>query len=535
MSALGILVILVLAAAVLVALAAWFYERSTREVSLIRTGLGGRKVVMDGGTIALPWFNDIARVNMQTLRLEVRRSGDQALITKDRLRVDVGVEFYVSVEPTEEAISRASQTLGERTFNPDKLRELIEGKLVDTLRAMAAQMTMDELHENRAGFARDVRENLAETLARNGLVLESVSLTALDQTPFAALDENNAFNAVGMRKLAEVIATARKQRAEIESDAEVSVHRAAMEASKRRLEIDLEEQEAQIAQVQQLESLRARQLSEVAQRKAESEEAATGARIAMERAIRTADLAREKSIREVEIAQQQALEIADQQRVIAVAKITEGESKARAAADLAKADAVRAAEAIATARATAEAERKRDLHLIAARQEGEANGLRLKMRAKSEAEAAIDTAAAQVETAKAEAASEEFRIAAMEKEMAARAKGRKALNEAENVFTKEALAHKGDVARLEALPGIVREMVKPAKKIDSIKIHHITGGALDRSGGGAAGDKPVVNQAIDSVLDMAVQLPALKRIGEELGLSLEDGVAGMTEKPKKKD
>ena len=58
-----------------------------------------------------------------------------------------------------------------------------------------------------------------------------MSLTALDQTPFEALDENNAFNAVGMRKLAEVIATSKMERAQIDGEAEVSVRRAGMENS----------------------------------------------------------------------------------------------------------------------------------------------------------------------------------------------------------------------------------------------------------------------------------------------------------------
>ena len=52
-------------------------------------------------------------------------------------------------------------------------------------------------------------------------------------------------------------------------------------------------------------------------------------------------------------------------------------------------------------------------------------------------------------------------------------------------------------------------------------------------GGGAAGagggDKPPVNQALDSIMGMAVQLPALKKIGEELGVSMDKGVAGLAE------
>ncbi|GAB4577008.1 MAG: flotillin domain-containing protein [Roseibium sp.] len=534
MSTLISLIILaaIIIAAVVVVMAV-FYQRSTREVSLVRTGIGGRKVVIDGGTIVLPYFHDVSRVNMQTLRLEVSRSGESALITNDRLRVDVGVEFYVSVEPSEEAIARASQTLGSRTFSADKLRDMVEGKLVDTLRAVAARMTMDELHEKRAEFVREVSAMLQDTLARNGLALESVSLSAMDQTPFAALDENNAFNAVGMRKLAEVIARSKKERAEIDAESDVAVHRSAMEASRRRLEIDLEEQQAQSAQGQELERLRAAQLAEIAERKAESERAVNAARIRMEQDIRSADIAREKAIREAEIAQALALDVAEQDRAIAIAKKTQEESKAISVADLARAEAVKAAEAIATARALAEAQRRKDIAVIAAQQDAEVSGQKKIAEARAEAEAAVDRSKAALEDARADAEAAKLRIASLKSEMSARAEGQKALNEAENVFTKEIVALKTEIARLEAYPKIVEQMVKPAEKIDSIRINHITGLP---GGGGPAGEggtaKPAINQALDSILEMAVQLPALKKVGEELGLSIGDSLDTVTGKKK---
>lgn len=212
-SLLGILipVVVILLFLILIGLVlARLYRRATREISLVKTGAGGKRVIMDGGTIAIPLLHEISHVNMKTLRLEVQRFGEGALITKDRMRVDVGVEFYVSVNATADGVARAAQTLGDRTFDVDQLREMIEGKLVDGLRAVAAQMSMDELHENRSDFVQEVQNTVSEDLLKNGLELESVSLTALDQTPFEALDENNAFNAVGMRKLAEVIARSKK-------------------------------------------------------------------------------------------------------------------------------------------------------------------------------------------------------------------------------------------------------------------------------------------------------------------------------------
>jgi uncharacterized membrane protein YqiK len=516
-----LLVVVLILLVVLVALAAVFYQRSTREHSLIRTGLGGRKVVMDGGVVVLPYFHDVSKVNMQTLRFEVNRSADQALITKDRMRVDVGVEFYVSVDPTIDAISRAAQTLGSRTSNPEKLHELIDGKLIDTLRAVAARMTLDELHENRGEFVAEVRQSVAESLSRNGLALESVSLTSLDQTPFSALDENNAFNAVGMRRLAEVIATSKKERALIDRDAEVAVHRSTMEASKLKLNIDLEQQAAELDQVREIETLRAQQLAEIAERKAESEKASNAARIHMERAIRYEDIAREQAIREAEIARATALEAAEQERNIAVAERSQEESKALAAADLARAEAVSAAEAIATA------ERKKQVAILNARQQTEISSEQLIANEQAEAQSAVETAKATLAEAEAKAQVSKMRLEARRATLSTKAEGRRALNEADNVLNAEIVALKADLAKLDALPRIVAQMVKPAEKINSINVHQISGLGSSSSDGGA--QKPVVNQALDSVMDMAVQLPALKRLGEELGMSIDKGVSGITE------
>ena len=539
MSATSIILLVIVLVAILVVVAAWLYERASREVSLVRTGLGGRKVVLDGGVIVLPYFHKVSRVNMQTMRLEVNRHGEQALITKDRLRVDVGVEFYVSVEPTEESIARASQTLGKRTFEADKLRDLIEGKLVDTLRSVAAQQSMDELHEGRGAFVKEVKSALTEEIRRNGLELESVSLTALDQTPFTALDENNAFNAVGMRKLAEVIANSKKERATIDADAEVSVRRSAMEAAKRTLQIDLEEQEAQIEQVKTLESLRATQLAEIAASKAESEIAANAAKIEMEKSIRASDIRREEEISKAEIAQRLAVETAEQQRNITLRKQSMDEAKAEAAASGARAEAVKAAEDVETAKAIAAAERGKSLDLISAEKESQVHGLRKQHAADTEADTMVKLAGARLKAAQSDADAEKVRLSAMAEEMAMKAENARAMNEAENAMSSEVIDLARDKARLEALPKIVEQMVRPAEKIDSIKIHHITGGALDRSGssgggaGGERGDKPPVNQALDSIMDMAVQLPALRKIGEDLGVSFEDGMSGVVDGDRK--
>ena len=497
------IIALIIVLAALIALAAAFYERATNAVSLVRTGIGGRKVVIDGGMLSLPWFHEVARVNMQTIRLELQRRGDQALITRDRLRVDVGAEFSLSVPPSPASVTRAAQTLGRRSFQPDELRALIEGMFVDALRAVAARKTMDELHEGRAEFVAAVREALTDPVARYGLQLDAVSLTALDQTPFAALDENNAFNAVGLRKLAEVVAQSKKERAEIEGETAVSVRRAAMEASRRKMEIDLDERRAEISQAQQIEALMATQLAEVARAKAEAERAAAEARIHMEQRIQAADIAREQAIREAEILRARALEIAEQDRAVQVLAKSQEESRAQAEADLARAEAVRAHESIETARAGAEAERRRDLGVIAAEAEAAAAGRRAEIAAVS----ARTVAGEKLETARLDAeASLTLRRAETEA-----LTGRIA---AENTRSEASLAHEAELKRLDMMPKVLGEMMKPVEKIKEININQV---------GTVEGSRGAILQALESVLDQAVTAPNLHRVLDRLTDDIRDG------------
>ena len=94
------LIVAVIVIAIVVYLVNWLYRRSTKEVAFVRTGLLGEKVVIDGGAFVLPIIHDITPVNMNVLQMGVVRRRDDALITKDRMRVDVEAEFYVRVAPT---------------------------------------------------------------------------------------------------------------------------------------------------------------------------------------------------------------------------------------------------------------------------------------------------------------------------------------------------------------------------------------------------------------------------------------------------
>src|SRR5262249_6431374 len=102
------------------------YRRSEKDRAYVRTGFGGQKGILDGGSLVMPVFHNISWVNLQTLRLDVRREAAEAMITKDRMRVDIAVEFYVRVKPDSASIALAAQTLGDRTNESEQLRQLVE-------------------------------------------------------------------------------------------------------------------------------------------------------------------------------------------------------------------------------------------------------------------------------------------------------------------------------------------------------------------------------------------------------------------------
>ena len=281
----NIVVILVISGVILIALVtiglilARLYQRASKEMSFVRTGFGGQKVIMSGGAIVLPVLHETIQVNMNTLRLEVRRANEAALITKDRMRVDVQAEFYVRVKPTAESVADAAQTLGRRTTNPQMLKELVEGKFVDALRAVAAAMDMEELHEQRVDFVQRVQQVVLEDLRKNGLELESVSLTSLDQTSQQYFNPQNAFDAQGLTKLTQEIEARRKQRNDIEQETAVLIQMKNLEAERQSLEIARETEYARMEQSREVEIRRAAQVAEVAAERAAKERAAKEAEI----------------------------------------------------------------------------------------------------------------------------------------------------------------------------------------------------------------------------------------------------------------
>jgi uncharacterized membrane protein YqiK len=527
------LIVVAIVVAIGVWLLHWLYLRSSKERAFVRTGLGGQKVVVDGGAFVLPIVHDVIPVNMNTLRLEVARGRDKALITKDRMRVDVIAEFYVRVAASPESVAAAAQTLGLRTMAPEQLKELVEGKFIDALRTAAAEMTMEELHEKRGTYVKRVREAVAGDLTKNGLELESASLTQLDQTSMEFFNPSNAFDAEGLTRLTEQIEHRKKQRNDVEQDTLIAIRNKNLEAEKLSLQIDKEAEHARLEQQREVEVARARQRADLAAERAQREQDAEGAQITARQAIDAArirsDLSleherirKEREVQAAEIERRKAMELAEQQRAIAIALESKAQSEAQAAAEGARALAVAAEEKVFTAREIEMAERKKAIELIGAQQAAEREAIRLTMAARAEKEASDDRGAAIRAQAEADADAEKIRALAARIRAEAEAEATRMMNEAQNVLSPDARASALRMALVGKAEAIIRESVRPMERIEGIKILHVEGLAGGGSGGGDGGGAGFADGVVNSALRFRAQAPIVDQLLREIGLEAGD-------------
>jgi uncharacterized membrane protein YqiK len=303
----AIIILTALSIAIAVYLLHWLYRRSSKEVSFVRTGLGGEKIVLYGGAFVLPIIHNITTVGMRTLRIEVNRGGDKSFITQNRMRVEIVAEFYVRVSPNRESVAIAAGSLGKRTLEPDSLRELVQGRFVDALGIVAAKMTMEEVQENRGQYIKAVKVIVAESLSETGLELEAVSLTGFDQASLEVFDPSNVFDAEGLTQLTEQIESRKKKRNDIEQDTAIKIRSKNLETEQKALEIDKQREFARLKQEREIAMQKVREQTETASEQAEQELLAEAARIKSTEEIEKARISQqdtievERSLREHEL------------------------------------------------------------------------------------------------------------------------------------------------------------------------------------------------------------------------------------------
>ena len=184
---------------------------------------------------------------------------------------------------------------------------------------------------------------------------------------------------------------------------------------------------------------------------------------------------------------------------------------AEAQANLARAEAVKAAQSVITAEEVARAEREKQVAMVKADENAQRSAIALTVAAEAERQAAEDSAHAIRTLAEANALNYEVE-----------AEGKRKLNAAVNVLSPEQIAMNVKLELIRALPEIIAASVKPMERIDGIKIIQVEG--LNRSGGAGAGavepaSGNLAEQAVSAALAYRAQQPLIDSLLKEVGLS----------------
>jgi len=539
-----------------------FLKRPSPSEAIIRIGRATTDVFIGRACWIVPVLHRAATLSLSTIGLTIRRSGHEALVTKDFISTNLAAEFYIRVEPNEDDVKKAARTIGidEGHATSDAIRgkaqELLEPKLIGAIRAVAAQNDFLELHLNREHFAQEVSNALREDLGRNGFTLESVTITELTQTPLSELRVDDIFGASGRETVtntvvAKNIAVKKKVQEEAERTAEIAREQEINVATQNRLmrEGKAREEEAAIkAELAKSEAVETRDLqrqSAIAVERAKKEQTEEAVAIGKRKVIEAAQVDKERTIEAALVDKQVTLTLkareaaeADEQRAQAEARKQKAEQEVITVAHVAEAERGKQVALVVAAKDAEQQKLAAEVDAYRKRLEAEALATAQKQAAEGRADAARFEAQGAAEALKLRAQAESdaaelqatsiTKLAAAHRERGlAEAEVLRGKTEAENAKSRDLLLQEAALQLIAQAPSIVRELVKPAERIGEIKVLQVNGSGLGGLGGGGAalgngasagggGGMPLLGNALGpiakTILETSALMPVIKEV-----------------------
>jgi len=369
-----------------------------------------KKVVLNGGCVVLPGFHELTRVPLRELSIDVERTGKLAVRTQDYLRADMRVTFYVCINASEDDVLTAAARLSRAgQITPEDIKNALEKRADDGIRAAAKTKTLAEIDSDKLGFAQEVLNLIEPDLKKVGLTLNNLAISEIEESD--TYDTNNFFDAQGVRLRTETIQRSIQQKREVELATRVAIEQKELDAEKRSLDIARDKEDAKQAQTLELESLKAEREREIQEKRDREAATAQRTKILQEQSVEEEEIQRQLSVRQKQIdadieleERQKSLKIAqarqreesdvaevnrqksvDSAQYLALVDIAEAERASKVAQQeaaiaiaeqernrfIAEAERAQAEAGVETATSVEEAERTQRLAVIAAQREAE--------------------------------------------------------------------------------------------------------------------------------------------------------------------
>ncbi|AUC60896.1 Inner membrane protein YqiK [Cyanobacterium sp. HL-69] len=480
---------LIAALVVLGVIAIWGYTRvytiTPNNEAFVRTGgifTKDKKVILNGGCMVIPGFHELTRVPLREISIDVVRQGNLAVRTRDYLRANMRVTFYVCISADKDSVLTAAQRLSKQgKISEIDIKDALEKRADDAIRAAAKKKSIAEIDSDKLGFAEEVLNLIQQDLRKVGLTLNNIAISEIEESD--TYDENNYFDAQGVRLRTETIQKSIKQKldvelemsrekSEIELDTRVAIEQQELAAEKQSLSIGKEKEEAKLTKMKEIEFLKAQREREVQESRDQEQAKVERNKILQQQAIEEERIKQQLAVQQSQIQanitleeqnkkfrvaqtlQEQEAEVAqiDRQRTVEATRlfaqiaIAEAEQESQIAQQqasiaiahkekerfAAEAQRAEAEEGVKTAREVENAERQKQLSLIVAEREAaekritDQNVVEIDVfRRRRQAEIARQAAELEAESIRTLADAQKYKLIA-------EAEGKKALINAEN-------------------------------------------------------------------------------------------------------
>lgn len=286
---------------------------------------------------------------------------------------------------------------------------------------------------------------------------------------------------------------------------------------------------AEILQTQKIEMERIEQERQVQESEISQKQVVELARVQQQQAVEEAEIQRNLTVDKAKIEQEATVKETEiERRIILLDKdreekqaeaenaiLVSQKEKERESAliDLltVSAEKARAEAAVETAEALEKAERESKVELIRAEQEADEDRISKEKVADAEAYTIVETAKAELEAAKVKAEATRILSEALLVEARAEADGEEALIIAKNTAEPQVLVSDAVHALVESLPQVTGELMKPAERIESIRV-------LDLGGNGGNSNSGGMSRILGSIINAGAAMPLLKELVNFSGL-----------------
>ncbi|MBT3255402.1 MAG: hypothetical protein HN366_02930 [Deltaproteobacteria bacterium] len=286
------------------------YWKTEPRIAFVRTGFGGSKAVVGRGAFVIPLLHKIQWVDLSETKLQVQRKDENSIITKNRLRADMEMEVYVRVKADKKDVEQAAIALGQRAGNTDALGRFLAPALLNAVQAVASDMALEEIHQNRNAYATGVKTLLVDELNQKGLELTSISLCSFEQTKIEFYDPDNVFDSEGILAIKGITEKRKKERNDIEQDNNILIQEKNVEARKQSLDLEKERAFAEQDVKNEIESQKEERERELTQHIMNQRLLAEDAKLKHDRGLKELQLSKEKTDEEQRIEKERAVETA---------------------------------------------------------------------------------------------------------------------------------------------------------------------------------------------------------------------------------